>query len=178
MIDIELDNVRGCTVSSRVVDNDIVFLPIDVEEIIQIVEDLRSTNSVGFDGLKISCLKKSIEIVAPRIVRIVNQSFRQCKVPNCMKMARIVPRFKSGSPTDETNYRPIAFLLLSLKILERIVLVRLFKFLDLNSPLFTRQYGFVKNSNTTCTLFDFIVRVQKSLDANLTTGGLFIDFYW
>jgi hypothetical protein len=81
-----------------------------VVEVIQIVEDFRNTNSVGFDGLRISCLKKSIDIVARHIVRIVNQSFRQCKVPNCMKMARIVLLFKSGSPTDETNYRPIVIL--------------------------------------------------------------------
>jgi hypothetical protein len=45
----------------------------------------------------------------------------------------------------------------------------------LNSPLFTRQNGFVKNSNMTCALFDFIVRVQELLDANLKTGGLFLD---
>jgi hypothetical protein len=93
-----------------------------VEEVIQIVEDIRNTNSVSFDGLRITCLKKSIDIVAQHIVRIVNQSFRQCKVPNCM-MAKIVPLFKSGSPTDETNYRPIAILPLLSKILERIVLV-------------------------------------------------------
>jgi hypothetical protein len=55
------------------------------------------------------------------------------------------------------------------------VLVRLLKFLEVNSPLFTRQYGFVKNSNTTCALFDFIVRVQESLDTNLKIGGRFLD---
>jgi hypothetical protein len=156
-----LINDRGCTVSTKVVDNDFVFLPTDVEQIIQIVEDFKNTNSVGFDGLRISCLKKSIDIGAPHIIGIVNLSFRQCKVPNCMTMARIVPLFKNGRPTDETNYRPIAVLPLLSKILERVVLVRQMKFLNLNSPLFTRQYGLVKNSNTTCALFDFIVRVQE-----------------
>jgi hypothetical protein len=92
-----------------------------------------------------------------------------------MTMARIVPLFKNGRPTDETNYRPIAVLPLLSKILERVVLVRQMKFLNLNSPLFTRQYGLVKNSNTTCALFDFIVRVQELLDTNLKTGGLFFD---
>jgi hypothetical protein len=138
-----------------------------VEEVILIVEDLRNTNSVGF-GLRISCLKKSIDIV-----RIVKQFFRQCKVSNCMKMASSAPLFKIGRPTDLTNYRPIA--ILQSNILERIVLVRLLKFLDLTSPLFTRQYGFVKKSKSTCALFGFIVRVQELLDANLKTGGLFLD---
>jgi hypothetical protein len=90
-----LINDRGCTVSTRIFDNDFVFLPTDVEEEIQIIEDLRNTNSKGFDGLRISCLKKSFDIVAPHTVRIINKFFRQCKVPNCMKKARIVHLFKS-----------------------------------------------------------------------------------
>jgi hypothetical protein len=68
-----LINDRGCTVSTKVVDNDFVFLPTDVEQIIQIVEDFKNTNSVGFDVLRISCLKKSIDIVAPHITYYWNR---------------------------------------------------------------------------------------------------------
>jgi hypothetical protein len=98
-------------------------LPTNVKEVIQIVENLKNTYFVGSDGLKITCLKKSIDFVAPCNVRIVNQSLRQYRVPVYMKIARIVPLSKSGTPTDESNYRPIATLPLLSKILESIMLV-------------------------------------------------------
>jgi hypothetical protein len=136
---------------------------------------MKNSNSIGFDGIKASHLKLSLDVIAPYIVKIVNQSFRQSKFPDSMKTAKIVPIFKSGSPTDKNNYRPIAILPVLSKILEKVVHKRLLNFLESNSSLYVKQYGFIKNSNTNCALFDIITKIQESIDSGCKTSGLFLD---
>ena len=40
----------------------------------------------------------------------------------CVKIAKVIPMYKSGTKTDVTNYRPISILPQFLKILEKLFL--------------------------------------------------------
>jgi hypothetical protein len=50
------------------------------------------------------------------------------------------------------------------------------EFFQSRYELCARQYGFVRNSNTVCALFDLIARVQSYLDSRFrSSSGLFLD---
>jgi len=65
-----------------------------------------------------------------------------------MKTAKIVPLFKSGDPSDITNYRPISLLSSFGKILEKIVANKLVSFLESNKLISTQQFGFRTGHST------------------------------
>ena len=59
-----------------------------------------------------------------------------------MKTARVTPIHKEGSKTDVNNYRPISSLNSFSKIYEKLMHIRLLKFLGKNNSLYEMQYGF------------------------------------
>ena len=50
-----------------------------------------------------------------------------------MKIAKVIPIFKSGLKDSSTNYRPVSLLPQSSKILEKLFNNRLNKFLEINN---------------------------------------------
>ena len=60
-----------------------------------------------------------------------------------MKIARVIPLFKSGNTKEFSNYRPISLLPQFSKILEKMYHSRLMAFIDSNQILHKSQYGFI-----------------------------------
>ena len=63
-----------------------------------------------------------------------------------MKLAEVVPLFKSRERYLETNYRPISLLTTLSKILEKLVCSRVYTFLDKTGQIVSTQYGFQRES--------------------------------
>ena len=59
-----------------------------------------------------------------------------------MKLAEVVPLFKSKDWSEKSNYRPISLLLTISKLLEKIVYKRVYTFLNNTNQLYCSQYGF------------------------------------
>jgi hypothetical protein len=66
-------------------------------------------------------------------------------VPDQMKIARVVPVYKSGLNNLFSNYLPISVFLILLKLLERIVCNQIMDFINKNEVLFNNQHGFISN---------------------------------
>ena len=97
------------------------------------------------------------------IAHICNVSFQTGVFPNKMKIAKVIPLYKSGEKNIFTNYRPISLLPQFSKILEKLYNNRLDKFLNKCNILSPNQYGFRSSMSTT------------SLEQNKYTVGVFID---
>ena len=80
-----------------------------------------------------------------------------------MKLARVIPIFKSGSKSDLSNYRPISILPVFSKALERIIYDRTFKFITKYNILFNKQFGFRKGFNTSLALTDLTNKIVDLL---------------
>ena len=92
-----------------------------------------------------------------------------------MKIAKVIPIFKTGSSQDMTNYRPISTLTSFSKILEKIVHKRLYDFLDANQILYDNQFGFRRNHSTALAVIETIDRISESMDSHKQTLGVFLD---
>ena len=88
----------------------------------------------------------------------MNQTFSQGEFPDCLKTAKVIPLFKSGSKTDVDNYRSITLLPVLSKVLAKIMYNRLIKFLDKNDILFEKQSGLRSEHSTV----DALVSSHKS----------------
>ena len=92
-----------------------------------------------------------------------------------MKIARVVPLFKTGDLSQFTNYRPVSVLPAFSKCLEGTVYNRLINFLNKFNTLSNNQYGFRKNHSTAYALIQLNDKLSDATDQGKVTLGLFID---
>ena len=81
-----------------------------------------------------------------------------------MKIALVIPLFKSDDNSLFTNYRPVFVLPVFSKLLEKIVYNRLINFLNKYGILSRNQYGFRKNHSTAHALIQLYDKIANSLD--------------
>ena len=73
-------------------------------------------------------LKKIIYSILLPLHHIINLSFKNGHFPNCLKVSKVLPLFKSGDRHSITNYRLISVLSSLSKLIKKIILNRLNKF--------------------------------------------------
>ena len=91
------------------------------------------------------------------------------------KTAYIIPIYKKGSHDDVNNYRPISLLSVFSKLLEKILKLRLVKFIKKTFQLDHGQYGFQKGSSTLGATVDLLEYVSGEMDKNKYVITVFVD---
>ena len=89
-----------------------------------------------------SIIKQSIHLISEPLTHIINLSIYHGTVPDEMKIARVIPVFKSDDQSLFTNYRQVSVLPSFSKFLERIIYNRLVYYLQSFNILCDHQYGF------------------------------------
>ena len=120
-----------------------------------------------------SVVKNIYHVIADPLTFIYNLSLTSGVFPDEMKIAKVIPLFKSGDKNVYTNYRPVSLLPQFSKVLEKVFSKRLNSFLELLS---NNQYGFRNKRSTSQALLHLIEKLTKSLDNKTITVGVFIDF--
>ena len=96
-------------------------------------------------------------------------------MPDTLKIANIIPIYKSKETDQFKNYRPISLLLSISKIFEKIVYKRLYNFMK--SKLSSKQYGFRAKRSTiqAVTELHVYVDITDSFESNNMTMATFVD---
>ena len=81
-----------------------------------------------------------------------------------MKIAKIIPLFKSGIKTEFNNYMPIYLLPQLSNILEKLYNNRLSKFVTNSNILNSCQYGFREGFSTYHALVELMSEITNSLN--------------
>ena len=68
-------------------------------------------SSQGFDNISTKLLKSTIDEILIPLTHIINLSMQSGTVPEKMKIAKIIPIYKSGKKDISNNYHPISLLL-------------------------------------------------------------------
>ena len=74
-----------------------------------------------------------------------------------------------------SNYRPISLLPIFSKILEKLVALRLTKFLDENNLLYKHQYGFQRKKSTLHPMIHLLNKIAENDNEKKITIGVFCD---
>ena len=79
-------------------------------KILTLINGLDSKKSCGHDDIPVHTLKLSKYLLAPLLSNVINESICNGVFPDNIKIAKVVPLFKSGDSENPTNYRPISVL--------------------------------------------------------------------
>ena len=99
-----------------------------------------SDTSTGYDEISIRTLRYSLPYIISPLTHICNAILNHGLFPDRLKYATVIPIHKKGDSQKINNYRPISLLTLFSKVFEKIIYVRLYKHLTLNSILTPNQF--------------------------------------
>ena len=149
--------------------------PVSEDELVKVITNLKNS-APGWDGYQAQILKKIKHTILRSILHICNLSFSTGVFPLELKLANVVPLYKSGDDMVYTNYRPVSILPIVSKIIERLMYNRLLSFLNKHKVLYDYQFGFRQKYSTYMALLTLVDRVSNALDQGDAVIGIFLDF--
>ena len=155
--------------------NTFTFSPIQADDVARIINSFENKSS-NVSTYSVKVLKVILPLICPILKELINRSFTESVFPKFCKVARVVPVFKSGSPSSVLNYRGISILPPFSKIIEKVVHKQLSDYLLSNNLLNPNQYGFRKNRSTTDAIVDMTQYIYDNLDCGDIVISFFLDF--
>ena len=163
------------TYLSNQVSPSIFFNPTCTTEITHIINHLNFNKSCGPDNINAKILKISLPVITPLLTSLCNDCLQYGVFPKCLKIAKVVPIFKSGCNYDICNYRPISILSVFSKIIEKIVYKRTVDFLNKHFVLIPNQYGFRSNISNIHAVLDIVSSCYENIESKQFSGLIFLD---
>ena len=154
--------------------NSCFLFPTNITEIFNVLSGLPNKGNSVYD-IKPKLLLHVSNIILPILVYIYNLCIDCAIYPDRLKVARVVPIFKSGCKLDAANYRPISNLSSINKIFEILTLNRLKSFLEKNNVFSNIQFGFRPKSSTSLAIFTLLSGFVETINKKIYTIALFID---
>lgn len=151
------------------------FRDITVRELLNIVKNMKNTNSSGHDDIPLSIIKNNFDILANPLTYFYNKCVEENVFPEQLTLAKIIPVHKKGSTTDPSNYRPISVLPTIGKIFEKCINNRIVKHLEINDVLHDRQFGYRNNVGTKDAIDTLVNDTVEGLNNKFKVMGLFLD---
>lgn len=149
--------------------------PTDASEVNHVIMQLKNDSAAGLDGISPKLLKAIKPVIITPLTHVLNLSIGSGTFPSNWKRSMVVPIYKSGDKKTPENYRPISLLGIFSKILEKIVNKRLQKYLEQNSLLSPRQFGFRHKMSTEDAVNTLVESVADHLEGNRKCIGAFLD---
>ena len=145
------------------------------DEITEIIKDIGNC-SPGHDELSMRVLRFVVDAVITPLTHICNLSLMSGVMPDDLKIAKIVPIYKSKEKNNMNNYRPISILPTIAKIIEKVVCSQFTCFIDNCNMLTSYQHGFRAGRSTETALSTFVNSVLDGFGSSEITIGVFLDF--
>ena len=135
-------------------------------EVKRLLLDLDSYGGTDPLGMFPLLLKKTAVVLAPRLPVVFQRLLRLGSFPVRWRVVNI-SQLKKGPPSSSaSNYRPISLTPILSKVFERLVSVRLGRFMEGRGVLSTTQFAYRKGLDT----FDALLCVAHSLQSALEMG--------
>ena len=156
-------------------DSSFFISPTVPDEVSSVIQSLKKSKSSGPNSIPVKLLKMLGPLISTQLSQIINESFLTGIFPDKLKIAKVIPIFKKGDASKNSNYRPISLLSVFSKIFEKIMHERLYNFLELHEILFQMQFGFRNGHSTDHALISLSERIKSTIDSNRVGCGIFID---
>ena len=155
--------------------NTFIFFDSTEYEVENVINKLKNKKK-GINEVPISIYKKTADIISKIICKILNESISKGIFPSPLKIARIIPIHKSGSKQKTNNYRPISILPTISKIFEKIMHMKMMKFINKFNLLYTDQFGFRNQKSTTDAILKFTNECYEALNESKSMISIYLDF--
>lgn len=145
------------------------------DELLQIIRSLKD-GAPGYDEITAKVLKSSVPSIVEPLCYLCNLSLSEGVFPQELKLANVLPLYKSGDDMLFNNYRPVSLLCTLSKVFEKIMYSRLLNFLETYKILIKNQFGFRKFHSSFMALMLMMDKISKALDGGNYVIGIFLDF--
>ena len=130
----------------------------------------------GPDGITNEMISHLGTLAKEGLLKFINRSWKEGKLPSSWRTARITPILKKGKPAGQPqSYRPISLTSCLGKVAERMINTRLYYWLEKNGILSNAQAGFRKGCRTEDQLFRFVQSTIDGFQDGKSTTAVFID---
>ena len=130
----------------------------------QLLLDLDSYGGTDPLGMLPLFLKKTAEVLAPRLAVVFLRLLRLGRFPVCWRVANVTPNPKGPPFSSASNYRPISLTPILSKVFERLVSVRRGRFMECQGVLPTTQFAYRKGLGTCVALLCVAHTLQSALE--------------
>ena len=155
--------------------NSIFLSPTSPDEIHDIIAKFENKLSCGLDGIPPKVVKMFPESLINCLTHIFNLSLSSGEFISSFKKSKVVPIHKKKSKSDMNNYRPISLLPVISKILEKIMHVRLYSFLNKKDSFYSNQYNFRPKHSTDQAATVLVDKISYLLNKNMKVASIFLD---
>ena len=125
------------------VENSMYMLELSENDVKNIILSLKSS-AAGWNNFPTFMAKQCIDVYISPLTSIINKAITQGIFPRELKLARVIPIFKSGDKQDASNYRPISILTFFAQVFEKILYNNISNFFDRNDSIHRTNLVFVK----------------------------------
>ncbi|KAG6452055.1 hypothetical protein O3G_MSEX007448 [Manduca sexta] len=125
--------------------------PTTESEVKKIIYSIQ-TKAAGYDSINIDMIKATLKVTLPVITNIVNKSIETHTFPSYWKRALVRPLPKKNTASQLNDLRPISILPVLSKVIEKVALDQILKFLDSKSIIPKFQSGFRRGHGTETAL--------------------------
>jgi retron-type reverse transcriptase len=141
-----------------------------------VVKNLKTTSAPGPDNIHNLFLKQMSPELKIEILRLFNLSLTLSKIPKSWSLSHVtmIPK-KSDKKSDPNNYRPISLTSCLGKLCERLILLRIEKFLRKKKIIIKQQSGFRARRQTTDNLVFLTQKIKEGFNKSQKTCVLFFD---
>ncbi|XP_046662845.1 uncharacterized protein LOC124355732 [Homalodisca vitripennis] len=143
-------------------------------EVEGVLNSLDVNKGAGPDDISPLIMKFCSSVLSPHLTLYFNMLMAAGIFPSNLKLGYIVPIFKSGSPADVKNYRPVVIQSSIAKIFESLVLKRLS--FHLKGVICAEQHGFMKGRSTTTNLLTFQDHILTAFSESHQVDSTYTDF--
>ena len=152
--------------------NSFFLSPVSSEQIEDIISSLmyKSSNLLTYPTILIKSIKS---LWSPLLSNIINLSFTCGFFPKFLKIAHVIPIYKSGEKTKPGNYRPISIISFLSKVFEKAVSDKLYSFFEHFQLFDFSQFGFREKFSTLNVISNMLQFIYSHLDA----GKIFYRFF-
>ena len=123
----------------------------------------------GYD-LKLAC-----DELVPSITHIINLSIIQKKFPSSWKISKVIALHKKDEMFLAKNFRPVSLLSVISKVLEKVIFLQLFKYLEDNSLIHPSHHAYRPSHNTTSAMLEMIGCWIEAFEDDDITAAVMVD---
>ncbi|MEL7306976.1 MAG: reverse transcriptase domain-containing protein [Pseudomonadota bacterium] len=139
--------------------------PFTQDELEGALEHLEEGKKGGADGVEAAMMKRLGEKAKERWLQIFNLSWNEGRCLGRWKQAVIIPILKSGKdPKDMGSYRPVSLTSVCVKIMERMVVNRLYYWMERTGVVKGWQAGFQRGRGTEEQVVRMVQEIQDGFE--------------
>ena len=152
----------------------IVIAEITFNEVRNVILSMKNS-SPGWDDIPAFVTKQCVDYYVVPLTYIINKSLVEGIFPSELKLARVVPIFKSGDSSKISNFRPISVLSFFSKVFERIMYNYVVDFMETHHVVYKCQFGFRQKHSTQQAIITLVNKITSCVDTGDLVIGVFLD---